>query len=85
MSDKVVLAYSGGLDTSISISWIKENYKMDVIAALIDCGQPDDLEEAYQRALDIGACEAVIVDGKDDFIKNFIYPSIKSNVKYEKS
>jgi len=85
MSDKVVLAYSGGLDTSISISWIKENYKMDVIAALIDCGQPDDLEEAKQRALDIGACEAIIVDGKDDFIKNFIYPSIKSNVKYEKS
>ncbi len=85
MSDKVVLAYSGGLDTSISISWIKENYKMDVIAALIDCGQPDDLEEAKQRALDTGACEAVIIDGKEDFINNFIYPSIKSNVKYEKS
>lgn len=85
MSDKVVLAYSGGLDTSISISWIKENYKMDVIAALIDCGQPDDLEEAYQRALDTGACEAIIVDGKDDFIKDFIYPSIKSNMKYEKT
>ena len=85
MTDKVVLAYSGGLDTSISISWIKENYKMDVIAALIDCGQPDDLEEAYQRALDTGACEAIIVDGKDDFIQDFIYPSIKSNVKYEKT
>jgi argininosuccinate synthase len=85
MTDKVVLAYSGGLDTSISISWIKENYKMDVIAALIDCGQPDDLEEAYQRALDTGACEAIIVDGKDDFIKDFIYPSIKANLKYEKT
>ena len=58
---------------------------MDVIAALIDCGQPDDLEEAYQRALDTGACEAIIVDGKDDFIQDFIYPSIKSNVKYEKT
>ena len=85
MSDKVVLAYSGGLDTSISISWIKENYKMEVIAALIDCGQPDDLKEAYQRALDTGACEAIIIDGKDDFIKDFIYPSIKANVKYEKT
>ncbi len=85
MNDKVVLAYSGGLDTSISINWIKENYKMDVIAALIDCGQPDDLEEAYQRALDTGACEAIIVDGKDDFIQDFIYPSIKSNMKYEKT
>ncbi len=85
MNDKVVLAYSGGLDTSISISWIKENYKMDVIAALIDCGQPDALKEACQRALDTGACEAIIVDGKDDFINDFIYPSIKANVKYEKT
>jgi argininosuccinate synthase len=85
MKDKVILAYSGGLDTSISIKWIKENYGMDVIAALIDCGQPDDLEEAYQRALDTGACEAVIIDGKDDFIDDFIYPSIKANIKYEKS
>jgi argininosuccinate synthase len=85
MKDKVILAYSGGLDTSISINWIKENYGMDVVAALIDCGQPDDLEEAYQRALDAGACEAVIIDGKDDFINDFIYPSIKANIKYEKS
>ncbi len=85
MKDKAILAYSGGLDTSISINWIKENYGMDVVAALIDCGQPDDLEEAYQRALDTGACEAVIVDGKDDFIDDFIYPSIKANIKYEKS
>jgi len=85
MKDKVILAYSGGLDTSISIGWIKENYKMDVIAALIDCGQPDDLEEAYKRALETGAVEAVIIDGKDEFVNDFIYPSIKSNVKYEKA
>ncbi len=85
MKDKVVLAYSGGLDTSISIGWIKENYKMDVIAALIDCGQPDDLEEACKRAVETGASEAVLIDGKDEFIKDFIYPSIKSNVKYEKT
>ncbi len=85
MKDKVVLAYSGGLDTSISIGWIKENYKMDVIAALIDCGQPDDLKEACKRALETGACEAVIIDGKDEFVNDFIYPSIKSNVKYEKT
>ena len=85
MKDKVLLAYSGGLDTSISINWIKENYGMDVIAALIDCGQPDDLEEAHQRALDTGASEAVIIDGKDEFIDDFIYPSIKANIKYEKT
>ena len=85
MKDKVILAYSGGLDTSISINWIKENYGMDVVATLIDCGQPDDLQEAQQRALDAGACEAIIIDGKEEFIDDFINPAIKSNIKYEKS
>jgi argininosuccinate synthase len=84
MSEKVVLAYSGGLDTSISINWIKNKYKMDVIAVLVDCGQPDDLKVAYQRALDIGAVKSVIVDTKDEFINDFIFPSIKANLKYEK-
>jgi len=84
MKDKVILAYSGGLDTSISINWIKENYKMDVVAALVDCGQPDDLGEAYKRAIDTGASEAVIIDAKDEFLNDFIFPSIKSNIKYEK-
>ncbi len=84
MSEKVVLAYSGGLDTSISINWIKDKYHMDVIAALVDCGQPDDLKGAYQRALDIGAVKSVIIDAKDEFIDDFIFPSIKANLKYEK-
>lgn len=84
MGDKIVLAYSGGLDTSVSIKWIKEKYNMDVIAVLVDCGQPDDLKEAYKRALDIGAVKSVIIDAKDEFIKEFIFPSIKSNLKYEK-
>ena len=85
MNEKVVLAYSGGLDTSISINWIKEKYNMDVIAALIDCGQPDDLKEAYQRALDTGASKSVIIDAKEEFINDFIFPSIKANLKYEKN
>lgn len=85
MSGKVILAYSGGLDTSVSIKWIKENYDMEVIAALIDCGQPDDLEEAYQRAIDTGVSKALIIDAKDEFIKDFIFPSIKANLKYEKN
>ncbi len=84
MNKTAVLAYSGGLDTSISIKWIKDNYKMDVICALVDCGQPDNLDEAYQRAIDAGASEAFIIDAKDEFVNDFIYPSIKSNVKYEK-
>jgi len=84
MSGKVVLAYSGGLDTSISIKWIKEKYDMDVIAVLVDCGQPEDLKEIYNKALKIGAIKSVIVDAKSEFIKDFIFPSIKANLKYEK-
>src|SRR4030066_2028759 len=84
MSGKVVLAYSGGLDTSISIKWIKEKYDMDVIAVLGDCGQPENLKEIYSKALKIGAIKSVIVDAKDEFIKDFIFPSIKANLKYEK-
>ena len=84
MSKKVVLAYSGGLDTSVFIKWIKEKYNMDVIAAVIDCGQPEDLKEARQRALDIGAVKSVIVDAKEEFLNDFIFPLIKANLKYEK-
>jgi argininosuccinate synthase len=84
MTDKVVLAYSGGLDTSISIKWIKEKYNMDVIAVLVDCGQPGDLKKAYQKALDIGACKSVLIDAKKEFVDDFIIPSIKANLKYEK-
>jgi len=83
--DKVILAYSGGLDTSVSIKWIKENYKMDVVALLVDLGQPDDLKEAYDRALINGALSAKIIDAKDEFINDFIIPAIKANLKYEKN
>jgi argininosuccinate synthase len=85
MEDKVILAYSGGLDTSVAIKWIKENYKMEVIAVLIDCGQPDDLKEAHQRAKTNGAFDAVIVDAKSEFVDDFLVPSIMANLKYEKS
>lgn len=84
MGEKVILAYSGGLDTSISIKWIKDEYKMDVIAVLVDCGQPDDLKKAYERALKVGASRAVLIDAKNEFIKDFVFPSIKANLKYEK-
>ncbi len=85
MSGKVVLAYSGGLDTSVSIKWIKEKYGMDIIAALIDCGQPEDLAEVRKKAIDIGASESVIIDAREEFVKDFIFPSIKANIKYEKN
>ncbi len=81
---KVILAYSGGLDTSVAIKWIKQNYGMDVIAALVDCGQPGDLIEARDRAVKNGAEEAVIIDAKDEFVSDFIAPSLIANLKYEK-
>jgi len=84
MKDKVVLAYSGGLDTSISIKWIKDKYKMDVIAALVDCGQPGDLKKAQARAIDVGAYKSIIIDAKKEFIDKYVFPSIKANLKYEK-
>jgi argininosuccinate synthase len=85
MKEKVILAYSGGLDTSVSIKWIKENYGMDVVAVLIDCGQPDDLDEAFRRARENGSADAIMIDAREEFINDFIVPSIKANLKYEKS
>ncbi|MGM0367332.1 MAG: argininosuccinate synthase [Actinomycetota bacterium] len=81
---KVVLAYSGGLDTSISINWLKENYGAEVIAALVDVGQPDDLREASGRALELGALKSEVVDAKDEFVTNYVFPAIKANLYYEK-
>jgi len=81
---KIVLAYSGGLDTSISINWLKENYGYEVIAALVDVGQPDDLEQAYSRALEVGAAKALIIDAKQEFVSDYVLPSIKANLAYEK-
>ncbi len=67
MPEKVVLAYSGGLDTSVAIKWIQENYGLDVVALTIDLGSERDLPSIRQRALDVGAIDAKIVDGRDLF------------------
>lgn len=80
---RAVLAYSGGLDTSVAIQWMKENKGYDVVACAVDVGQGiDDLDEIKQRALDCGAVEAVVVDAKDEFAEDFIQPALKSNALY---
>ncbi|MCL4385663.1 MAG: argininosuccinate synthase [Actinobacteria bacterium] len=84
MRQKLILAYSGGLDTTVAIKWLQENYDVEVIAVLIDLGQPDNLNDAYERALKTGASKAYIIDAKDEFINDYIYPSLKANAKYEK-
>ncbi|MCL5985878.1 MAG: argininosuccinate synthase [Actinobacteria bacterium] len=83
MSDIVVLAYSGGLDTTIAISWLKERYGMDVIAMVADVGQNEDLSEISLRAKQNGAIESPIVDLKSELVNDFIAPCIKTNAKYE--
>ena len=80
---RVVLAYSGGLDTSVAIRWMQEHKGVDVVACAVDVGQGvDDLDEIRQRALDCGAVEAVVVDAKDEFATGFIAPALKANAMY---
>lgn len=80
---KIVLAYSGGLDTSIIISWLKENYDCDVIAVVGDVGQGGDMEAIKQKAFNTGAAKVYVEDLKEDFIANYVYPSIQAGAVYE--
>ncbi len=82
--ETVILAYSGGLDTSVAVKWIKEKYQMDVIALTIDLGSEKDLASIRQRALDVGAIDAKVVDGRDIFLKHFAFPALQAGAIYEK-
>lgn len=81
--DKVVLAYSGGLDTSVAIKWIPEKYGMEVIALTIDLGNERDLDAIREKALKIGAVKAIVVDGKQMFVDHFVFPALKAGAIYE--
>ena len=81
--DKVVLAYSGGLDTSVAIRWLQEKYNMDVIAVTADVGSERDLQTIKEKALKIGAIKAVVVDAKELFVKYFIFPALQAGAIYE--
>ncbi len=81
--EKVILAYSGGLDTSIIIPWLKENYDYDVIACAADVGQGDELDPLQEKAIRTGASKLYVEDLKDDFIVNYIYPTLKAGAVYE--
>jgi argininosuccinate synthase len=80
---KVVLAYSGGLDTSIIIPWLKENYGCEVIAVIGDVGQQEDLEAARQKALATGASTAVVEDLREEFVCEYIWPTLRAGAVYE--
>jgi len=83
MSDKVALAYSGGLDTSAAIRWLKEKYNLDVIAVTIDVGNERDFSAIRQKALDVGAIKAVVIDAKELFVNHFIFPALQADALYE--
>ena len=82
---KVVLAYSGGLDTSVIIPWLKENYNgCEVIAACADLGQGDELDPVHDKAIKTGASKCYILDLKEEFIKDYVWPTVKAGAVYEK-
>lgn len=81
--EKVVLAYSGGLDTSIIIPWLKENYGYEVIAMAADLGQGEELEPLREKAIKTGAAKIYIEDLREEFITDFIYPTLQAQAVYE--
>lgn len=80
---KVVLAYSGGLDTSVILKWIRETYGCEVIAYVADLGQQEDLEGIRRRALETGAGEVVVEDVREAFVTEYVFPALRANAVYE--
>ncbi len=88
MSKRVVLAYSGGLDTSVAVRWLIENHNAEVIAVAVDVGQQEDSageswEQTRQRALDAGAVESVVIDARNEMAEDYCVPAIFANARYE--
>jgi argininosuccinate synthase len=81
--EKIVLAYSGGLDTSIIIPWLKENYSYEVIAMVGDVGQGDDVEAVVKKAYDTGAAKVVVEDLREEFLTGYVWPALKAGAVYE--
>ncbi len=85
MAERVVLAYSGGLDTSVGIGWLKDATGKEVVALAVDVGQGgEDMEDIRQRALDCGAVESLVVDARHEFADDFLMPALKANALYQK-
>jgi argininosuccinate synthase len=80
---KVILAYSGGLDTSVAVRWIIEKYKCDVVCFCADVGQDEDLEAARQKALAVGAKKAIVRDLRNEFVRDYVWPALRAGALYE--
>lgn len=85
MGKKIVLAYSGGLDTSVAIKWLKETYHAEIIAFCADLGQGDDMDEISNKALKTGASKVYIEDLREEFVKDYVFPMLRANAVYEGS
>ena len=79
---KAVLAYSGGLDTSIVIKWLRETYDCEVIAYCADLGQNEDMKAVKSKALKTGASKAYVMDLKEEFVKDYVFPMLRANAVY---
>ena len=80
---KVVLAYSGGLDTSVAIRWMQDNYGCEVIAVAIDVGEERDYDFIRDKALKVGAVKSMVIDAKAEFVRDFVFPALQANAIYE--
>ncbi|MDW7970488.1 MAG: argininosuccinate synthase [Nitrososphaerota archaeon] len=83
MVSKIVLAYSGGLDTSVAIKWLKEKYNADIITVTLDVGQKEDFKFIEDKAYKIGAIKHYMIDAKEEFARDYIFPAIRANAMYE--
>ena len=80
---RVVLAYSGGLDTSVILKWLIETYDCEVVAFLADLGQEEDLEGFARKAERVGAANVYVEDLREEFVRDFVYPAVRANAVYE--
>ncbi len=80
---KIILAYSGGLDTSVILRWLRDNYNADVVAYTADLGQGEELEPLNEKAVKTGASKMYIEDLKEEFVRDFVFPAVKANLVYE--
>lgn len=83
MTRKIVLAYSGGLDTSVLLKWLQQKYDAEVVTVTLDVGQQEDLEPIGEKAENLGAIKHYSIDAKEEFVKKYVFPAIKANALYE--
>src|SRR5262245_50440176 len=81
--ERIVLAFSGGLDTSVAIPWLADKYRAEVVTVTVDLGQGASPEDVRERALAIGAARAHVIDARDEFARDFILPALQAGAVYE--